>query len=367
MRISTILLAAMTFSLSACGDDGGGTGSVTIDLQYPAQGRAEQNTSSVRIWVLSPAQEELRCAQLVAAETEPFVSRDFARLADVVFNVAQDTPPFTIEDVANKGRIFVYGEVVDYAGTTILAGCDDLPKLGEATLKLIRPRTFDCADPATANGAVCDDGLFCTVGETCSGGSCSSGGTRDCSFVEDDCNGSSCTEELGCQPVPAPLGSLCDDGNGCTLNEQCDGQGSCTPGTVDCTASDRGLCVVGTCDTDFLVCESIDSDTTVDTGDDSCSLLANIEVTDCYQLSQVDECNASNGRCNIQTLAVPPVSCTNQCRTGGTCSGTLCLGGTPVATPEEVPEVTCNDSRDNDCDNLIDCADSDCAASPDCQ
>jgi hypothetical protein len=33
-------------------------------------------------------------------------------------------------------------------------------------------------------------------------------------------------------------------------------------------------------------------------------------------------------------------------------------------TPTEDPEVSCNDGLDNDCDNLIDAADPDCAAPP---
>jgi hypothetical protein len=368
MNLKTVALSLAGLAMVGCGDDTAGSfGTVTVNLTYPSQGRAEANTSSVRIWVLSPLRDELRCSQLISTETEPFVPRDFERFADVVFNVSDSTPPFTIEEVRSQARVLVYGEVTDFVGTTILAGCAELEaSLGEATLRLIKPETYDCSDPATVDGRPCDDGLYCTIGEECAGGSCGGGMARGCEFVADQCNGSTCSEELGCQPVASPQGTNCDDGSDCTLGDQCDGSGSCTPGPVDCTAEDRGVCVVGVCNEQFQTCEAIDSDTTISALDDQCSILANIVATDCYRLVPGDECNASSGRCNLTTMAVPPVSCTNQCVTDGTCSGTLCTGGTPVATPEEATEVTCNDSRDNDCDNLVDCADSDCAASADC-
>jgi hypothetical protein len=37
-----------------------------------------------------------------------------------------------------------------------------------------------------------------------------------------------------------------------------------------------------------------------------------------------------------------------------------------MCIPDEIPEVSCDDDRDNDCDDLVDCLDPDCASSPDC-
>ncbi len=366
MNFKTILLATLGTLAVGCGDDtAGSTGSVTVDLVYPSQGRAEANTSSVRIWVLSPLREEVNCPQLISTETEPFAVRDFERLADEVFNVVATPPPFVLDEVRDQGRVLVYGEVTNFVGTTILAGCADLMSLGAASLTLIKPETYDCADPATADGKPCDDGLFCTEGEECSGGSCGAGVARSCAFVEDDCNGSTCSEELGCQPVASPVGTNCDDENGCTAGDACAGSGLCVPGLEDCSAEDRGLCVVGTCDQFQLICEAIDSDDTFTSTDDLCSQLENIAPDDCYGLTPSNECNDATGRCNITATKVQDSACSNQCRTDGTCSGTLCIGGT-LETPPETTEVICNDSRDDDCDNLIDCADSDCAASPFC-
>ena len=39
---------------------------------------------------------------------------------------------------------------------------------------------------------------------------------------------------------------------------------------------------------------------------------------------------------------------------------------TPVCTPTEPSEVSCDDGVDNDCDELVDCDDADCSAAPVC-
>jgi cysteine-rich repeat protein len=84
-----------------------------------------------------------------------------------------------------------------------------------------------------ANALPCNDMLFCTVAETCSAGLCT-GLARDCSSANDQCNVGTCDEAAGaCEPAPSPEGSVCDDGNACTLDDACTA-GICTGASSSC-------------------------------------------------------------------------------------------------------------------------------------
>jgi hypothetical protein len=100
--------------------------------------------------------------------------------------------------------------------------------------------TVDSCDPLLGcghqfqEGLPCDDGLACTANDTCNFAFGCSG--------EDACNDNNpCTIEgcdfevgqcvnMGFELVETP----CDDGDSCTVNDSCDGLGTCLPGTFDC-------------------------------------------------------------------------------------------------------------------------------------
>ena len=54
-----------------------------------------------------------------------------------------------------------------------------------------------CLHPPKPNGTMCEDGDVCTVGEQCVGGVCSGGGPKDCDD-HDVCTADSCVEGVGC-------------------------------------------------------------------------------------------------------------------------------------------------------------------------
>src|SRR5439155_807312 len=90
--------------------------------------------------------------------------------------------------------------------------------------------------------AACDDGDACTGGDHCVGTSnvCVPGRPATC---KGQCLTGACDHRLGC--VPKPAGSVCDDGNPCTLGDRCSGTGDV------CSAADtlpcRGQCLTGAC------------------------------------------------------------------------------------------------------------------------
>ena len=94
------------------------------------------------------------------------------------------------------------------------------------------------AVPMTGSG--CDDGDECTENDSCNAGICS-GSLLDCSGVEDDCNGSTCNGGI-CTAVPMS-GTTCDDADVCSVGDTCT-SGSCSGAStvaVTCPAAVAGL------------------------------------------------------------------------------------------------------------------------------
>jgi hypothetical protein len=168
-------------------------------------------------------------------------------------------------------------------GVDGLAPC--LPLTGEAQLCV----DVQCSEPgsggtiAKADGSPCDDGEACTANDTCAAGACV-GGTYTCACdVDADCkddgnlcngvpycdksgespvcaiNGATvvtcdisadthcektvCLPSTGaCAKVPALAGEACSDGVACTVDDHCDGKGTCLAGADTCPCKTTADC-----------------------------------------------------------------------------------------------------------------------------
>ena len=111
------------------------------------------------------------------------------------------------------------------------------------------PDTYTCETLMADDSVPCDDGFFCTVDDACNGaGSCLGGPARDCSQGQGACNIGLCDElNNECKIIPREDGTLCDaDGNGCTQGDACS-EGLCIAGpSADCSALDAD-CSQGSC------------------------------------------------------------------------------------------------------------------------
>ena len=97
----------------------------------------------------------------------------------------------------------------------------------------------DCDGDVDEDGvASCDDGLYCNGAETCGGGSCLSGTPIECGDSGDACQVSQCDDSIdACVNVPTVDGTVCDDGNLCTVNDSCQA-GTCASGSLrDCSGA----------------------------------------------------------------------------------------------------------------------------------
>lgn len=81
--------------------------------------------------------------------------------------------------------------------------------------------------------AACDDGNLCTTEDHCEG----NGVEAKCLGTARQCNASSCTRSVcdqatgQCSSSPTPAGTSCVDANACTEGDTCNGSGMCVSGT----------------------------------------------------------------------------------------------------------------------------------------
>lgn len=97
-----------------------------------------------------------------------------------------------------------------------------------------------CSYGLKVTGSACEDGDPCTIGDQCDAeGTCQPGDPKVC-----DASPSVCREQTGtcnsstgeCQYPPLAAHTPCDDGDACTDGETCDGDGSCVGATIACDA-----------------------------------------------------------------------------------------------------------------------------------
>lgn len=122
-------------------------------------------------------------------------------------------------------------------GTTVITCNDNNP----CTTDTCKP-SIGCEN--TNNTLSCDDGNACTVGDQCSGGSCQAGSAIDCND-DNPCTSDSCNPNQGC--FYENTDGTCDDADICTLDDLCV-NGSCTGlDTLACDEDDNP-CTAEFCD-----------------------------------------------------------------------------------------------------------------------
>ncbi len=105
------------------------------------------------------------------------------------------------------------------------------------------PETGACSFAPDHEGYPCDDGDKCTIGDLCTEGECTPGVPANCNDGN-VCTDDSCNPAEGC--VHAPNNAPCNDGDACTLADQC-GQASCQPGAPK-NCDDGNICTTDWCD-----------------------------------------------------------------------------------------------------------------------
>ena len=186
-----------------------------------------------------------------------------------------------------------------------------------------------CTGLPLPDGDPCNDGMFCTVGETCQSSVCTGGMMRDCSALEDQCNGSLCNEMMDvCEPDPLPNTTMCDDGVFCTMGDTCSG-GVCTGGPPpDCTAMDSD-CTVGVCDEIGMACAPMPTNETMPCDDGVFCTDGTTCTSGVCSGGMVTDCSASGDQCNMGFCNMVSDMCDTMPLTG-----TLCDDGSGCTDPD---------------------------------
>ncbi|RKI24310.1 hypothetical protein D7Y27_42695, partial [Corallococcus sp. AB004] len=152
---------------------------------------------------------------------------------------------------------------------------------------------------ANCLGTQCDDGDACTLNDRCVGtgieARCAPERTKTCPQSGGACQPrQDCKPDTGmCETVSSPEGQACDDGNKCTNADKCDANGTCSGTPLSCTTTEKCLAAQGTCNVNTGTCEFTPSPNTTPCQD-------NITCT------EPDLCDG-NGKCvGVPRACTPP-------------------------------------------------------------
>lgn len=104
-----------------------------------------------------------------------------------------------------------------------------------------------CMYPPKAAGSSCDDGNGCTINDHCDGAGVCVVTALSCAQSTDQCREpvGTCSNG-GCSFTPKSAGVSCNDGNACTVDDACNGNGACVGSANGC--DDSNECTLDSCD-----------------------------------------------------------------------------------------------------------------------
>ncbi len=215
-----------------------------------------------------------------------------------------------------------------------------------------------CSVQHKSGGTACTDGQYCTVGDGCDGnGQCVGGGPRSCGALADACNSGACNEtQQACVTAPKIAGISCDDGQFCTTLDQCDGNGKCVG--LGVTACAGTACAAGSCDPANQACALTPVPATTACNDGNpCTINDQCDASgDCQpgqgivcpgQACSAGWCDPTTGGCVQKPLDVTATCDDGQsCTVGDHCDGFgACAGGAWNATCGCNADAMCNDGN----------------------
>ncbi len=104
-----------------------------------------------------------------------------------------------------------------------------------------------CIVVPAEDGSLCDDGQFCTVTDFCDKGTCVGGAQNDCGMGAESCSSVICYEDTkSCSVTPANDGTACTPTDLCQIDGVCK-VGDCVGVSKDCSSTPMNECNQVTC------------------------------------------------------------------------------------------------------------------------
>ncbi len=225
------------------------------------------------------------------------------------------TYPDTCREGVCVGSVFVICEALDQCH--VAGVCD--------------PATGVCNDPFAQNGTPCDDERSCTGPDACQNGICMPAGDNcdcdreaECISPPNECHEGqgSCDVASGrCTYYPKADGTDCNDGNECTMIDECSG-GYCA-GSVPPDCNDGNVCTDESCDpmlgcvytANTVPCDDYNACTGTDVVPDRCADRACVsgDTVNCDDgtMCTSDACNPMTGCVHIEVVCDDQSVCTD--------------------------------------------------------
>ena len=209
-------------------------------------------------------------------------------------------------------------------------------------------------DYTVKTSGLCDDSNACTDDDTCNVSGACVGTARVCNAPPSQCHEPAGTCANGdCSYAPKARNISCNDGNACTVNDVCDGAGTCGGMTLSCNSAPSpchewvGTCSNNACDYRLKAVNSSCNDGNPCTTADSCNssgtcagapLDCNIPPSPCQEWAGT----CSNNACDYRPRPAG-TSCNDgsMCTIGDSCDGSgQCIAG---ESDPCIPPSTCCD------------------------
>ena len=247
---------------------------------------------------------------------------------------------------------------MDQPGSVVV--CDSLGDT-QCLVNTCDAATGLCFMNALNGETACSDGDACTDQDLCSDGLCLGTIAVDCDDGN-SCTKNMCDSETGCMSSPVAEGTLCEDGDPCTLLDKCDVNGSCVPGSPKVPAcDDEDICTADTCTPDGSGCLHVPIPNCC-AGDAQCNEAGGEICTDfnvcCAPVCVGEEgqelncgadgCGGVCGQCNVNAVCAGGSCCFPNCYSpvkvcgddgcGGSCGscgqGKVCTASFQCCTPQ---------------------------------
>lgn len=238
-----------------------------------------------------------------------------------------DNNPLTVSDVCNAGIC---------AGTDLCAA-KECPAPHQCSMAgVCNHLDGKCEYQFKANGAPCDDGEAKTIDDVCTAGVCA--GRSRCADVECQPPASACYKQGTCDEMTGecvydfqPSAHACDDGSDLTVDDKCDGAGSCF-GTNKCLLLSCPVADASKCEASYQ-CDHSKGECFLTKAEDGAS------CDDEDPKTSEDKCQL--GKCEgVDKCATMTCEPTNQCHT------VACELGTCIQTKKD-KDTVCDDGDEN--------------------